>query len=171
LRKTRKTIDEFKDLNFSINDNTPPNNQNQPTNTISSDSITEVHFLGEPRKSVSFKCNEKLWKSFVFEIKAQGLSVCHILEPMIYGWLEGKVHLSNTIRPLKIENLVVERAVKRVRRYAVEEEEEPKDVCFYCLPRRVRAVGLFRYVKTGEVFALCQSHAKELVGSGLWTCA
>jgi len=42
---------------------------------------------------------------------------------MVYGWLQGKVHLSNTIKPVKIENLVVERAVKRIRRYAKEVEE------------------------------------------------
>ena len=92
----------------------------QPTTNQTQDSITEVHLLGAPRKSVSFKCNEKLWKSFVSQIRAQGLSICHVLEPMIYGWLTAKVHLSHTIKPLKIENLVVERAVKRVRRYGVE---------------------------------------------------
>ena len=99
-----------------------PKTFSQPQqNNQNPDSITEVHFIGFPRKSVSFKCNEKLWKTFVSTIKAQGLSVCHILEPIIYGWLEGKVHLSNTIRPIHFGNLIVERAVKRVRRYAVED--------------------------------------------------
>jgi hypothetical protein len=86
---------------------------------------------------------------------------------MIYGWLTGKVYLSNTIKPINIENITVERAVKRVRRYGVEEEGS-KEVCFYCLPRRVRAVGLFRYERTGEVFALCKSHAEALLESGVW---
>jgi len=95
------------------------------------DSTTEVHLLDSPRKSVSFKCNEKLWKSFVSAIKAQGLSVCHILEAMIFGWLEGKVHLSHTIKPFKIENLVVKRAVKRVRRYATE-DSVGSERRFYC---------------------------------------
>ena len=89
----------------------------QPTQT---ENITSVHLLDAPRKSVSFKCNERLWKSFVSTIKAQGLSVCHVMEGIIYGYLHGTVHLSSTIKPLKIENLVVERAVKRVRRYGVE---------------------------------------------------
>jgi len=144
--------------------------QNQQTNnnTTNPDSMTKVNLrLEGVRVPCSFKCNKTLWKSFVSQIRAQGLSVCHVLEPMILGYLTGTVYLSNTIKPLKIENLVVERAVKRVRRYAVEEEES-KEVCFYCLPRRVRAVGLFRYVKTGEVFALCGFHAKELLESGVW---
>jgi len=101
----------------------------QPTQT---ENITEVHFLDAPRKSVSFKCNERLWKSFVSTIKAQGLSVCHVMEGIIYGYLYGTVHLGNTIKPLKIENLVVERAVKRVRRYAVEEVGVDKGERWYC---------------------------------------
>ena len=80
--------------------------------------------LDGPRVACSFKCNKKLWKAFVSAVKAQGLSVCHVLEPMIYGWLTAKVYLSNTIKPLKIENVVIERAVKRVRRYAVEDVDE-----------------------------------------------
>jgi len=70
-----------------------------------------------------FRCNRKLWKTFKSTVKAQGLSICHVLEPMILGWLQGYVYVSNTIKPIKIENLVVERAVKRVRRYAVEVDD------------------------------------------------
>ena len=145
--------------------NLPHTKQHNPKQP---DSTTEVHFLGSPRKSVSFKCNEKLWKTFVSTVKAQGLSVCHILEPMVYGWLQGKVHLSNTIKPIKIENLVVERAVKRVRRYArevvddgdVDEFEGVK--CVFC---GSPAVGYYerlgkKKVPTGEIVPLCEFHAK-----------
>jgi hypothetical protein len=132
VREPRKSINKFKHLNLSINNK----QTNQQNNTNYSDSITEVHLLGSPRKSVSFKCNEKLWKTFVFEIKAQGLSVCHVLEPMIYGWLTAKVHLSHTIKPIKIDNIIVERAVKRVRRYSVEPESvaecELRSKRWYC---------------------------------------
>ena len=87
-----------------------------------SDNITDVYVrLDEPRVVACFRCNRKLWKTFKSTVKAQGLSICHVLEPMILGWLQGYVYVSNTIKPIKIENLVVERAVKRVRRYAVEE--------------------------------------------------
>jgi len=137
---------------------------NKQHNPKQPDSTTEVHFLGSPRKSVSFKCNEKLWKTFVSTIKAQGLSVCHILEPMVYGWLQGKVHLSNTIKPIKIENLVVERAVKRVRRYAREVVDDDVDEgegvkCVFC---GRSAVGFYQHLSTGEVVPLCEFHSEHL---------
>ena len=127
-----------KDTQKSVKKHSVKPNSNNSNNT---DSITVVHLVGSPRKSVSFKCNEKLWKTFVSEIKAQGLTVCHILESMIYGWLCAKVHLSHTIRPIKIENLVVERAVKRVRRYAVEVDDSFQlvdEYGVYCILKQER---------------------------------
>lgn len=87
------------------------------------DSSTEVNYrLDEPRKTVGFKCNVKLWKAFVQFSKPNYGSVCHILEPMMIAVLASKVNQSRTITPLIIENLNVARVVKRVRRYEVEEE-------------------------------------------------
>jgi len=141
-------------------------NQQQKQTNNHTDNNTVVYFRsGVPRRTACFKCDEKLWLAFKSEIKRSGLSICHVLEPMIYGWLQGKVYLSNTIRPLKIENLVVERAVKRVRRYAVENVDDDGVKCCFC--RRV-AVGLFRY-KDGSVYPLCRFHAKEMLGSGNWS--
>ena len=103
-----------------------PNNQNQQT-----DSKTNVYIrLDEPKVVACFRCNRELWKTFKKQIRAQGLSICHVLEAMIYGWLHGNVYISNTIKPIRIENLVVERAVKRVRRYSVEVEGVGER--FYC---------------------------------------
>jgi hypothetical protein len=130
------------------------------------ESTTEVNFrLDEPRRTVSFKCNRKLWKTFVSTIKAQKLSVCHVLEPMILGYLTAKVYLSHTIKPLRIENLVVERAVKRVRRYAEEIEVVEGERCTFC---GNRSVGEFAYLKTGKLYPLCGFHVDELVGKGNW---
>ena len=97
---------------------TQPNLINNTTNT---DNTTKVYIrLDEPKVTVSFRCNRELWKAFKKQIRAQGLSICHVLEPMIFGWLNGHVNICNSIRPIKIENITVERAVKRVRRYGVE---------------------------------------------------
>jgi len=126
--------------------------------------MTNVNIrLDGERGVVSFRCNKKLWKTFVSQIKAQGLSVCHVLEPMVYGWLHSNVYISNTIRPLKIENLVVERAVKRVRRYArevVEEVDEESDEIRCVLCRNPDVVGFYRYLRTGEVVPLCKLCAR-----------
>ena len=110
--------------------------------TQCSDNITDVYFrLDEPRVVACFRCNGKLWKTFKSTVKAQGLSICHVLEPMILGWLQGYVYVSNTIKPLKIENLVVERAVKRVRRYAVEVDDSFQlvdEYGVYCILKQER---------------------------------
>jgi len=96
--------------------------QNQQNNTNNTDSMTKVNFrLEGERVPCSFKCNKKLWKTFVSQIRAQGLSVCHVLEPMIFGYLTGTVYLSNTIKPIRIEHLSVERVVQRPRRVFREE--------------------------------------------------
>lgn len=143
------------DIKLSKNQNTTQQNQNDNT-----ESITKVHFrLDAPRKSVSFKCNLELWNAFKSEIKRNSLSICHVLEPMIFGWLEGKVHLSRTIKPIKIENLVVERAVKRVRRYAEESVggegvvRGSLECCAFCSRKAV-----FKAFDCEGVLWLCELH-------------
>jgi len=110
-----------------------PNPTKQPNKT--QDCVTNVNIsLDGPREPVSFRCNKKLWKAFVSKIKAENLSTCHVLEPFLLAYLTSNVYVSNTSRPL-IENFVVERAVKRVRRYETVEEVLEKVVpesCFYC---------------------------------------
>jgi len=95
------------------------------------DSFTKVNFrLDGERETVGFKCNKKLWKAFVRFSKREYGSVCHILEPIILAILTSKVNQSKTIKPIVIENLRVERAVKRVRRYSVEDSNSGRQ--FYC---------------------------------------
>jgi hypothetical protein len=121
-----------------MKNNTNPNknlsNQTQqPIQNQQTDSKTNVYIrLDEPKVVACFRCNRELWKLFKKQIRAQGLSICHVLEAMIYGWLHGNVYISNTIKPIKIENLVVERAVRRVRRYSVEVDDGEGRGRFYC---------------------------------------
>jgi hypothetical protein len=155
--------DNSKEINTSKHKNlSQTNTQNNHNQT--QDSITKVYLrVGEPKVTVSFKCNKELWDAFKLEIKRKKLSICHVLEPMIFGWLYGEVYLSNTIRPLKIENLIVERAVRRVRRYAVEVEGSG---CWYC---GGKVVGMFRFLPRGEVYPLCKRCSEELLKSGKWS--
>ena len=108
----------------------PSQNQNSGKQQHdTSDSSTSVNFrLDEPRRTVGFKCNINLWNAFVPYCKANYGSVCHVLEPIIVALLTNQVNLSKTVKPLHIENLNVERAVKRVRRYVEEEVEETDEV-------------------------------------------
>jgi hypothetical protein len=122
LKQPRKSINTSKHIKVSLNNKTPTN-ETQHEKTKTSDNKTNVYIrLDEPKSVACFRCNKELWKSFKKQIRAQGMSICHVLEAMIYGWLHGNVYISNSIKPIKIENLIVERAVKRVRRYGVEPE-------------------------------------------------
>ncbi|MCD6241394.1 hypothetical protein J7K27_07770 [Candidatus Bathyarchaeota archaeon] len=115
-------------------------NKNPSDNaSTTGDSITVVHLVGSPRKSVSFKCNEKLWKTFVSWCKARGWTVCHFMEAIIKAVMSAEVYFSRTIRLVNINNLLVDRVVKRVRRYAVEDVKEP--VWIYCVLKD-RSYGL-----------------------------
>ncbi|MGB9694253.1 MAG: hypothetical protein ACPLYF_05355 [Fervidobacterium sp.] len=151
--------------NSKKQDKTLSQNQTLKTQNNNTDTNTNVYIrFDEPKITVSFRCNRELWFGFKKQIRAQGLSICHVLEPMIFGWLNGYVNISNTIKPLKIENLVVERAVKRVRRYAVE-PEFGDGKCHFC---GRDAVGLFEYLRTRERYPLCSFHAREFVDGKVW---
>jgi len=138
MEDAKQKITTNKPKNISINQNqttisTPEHQTNNQTDTV-----TKVYIrLDEPKVTVSFRCNRELWFAFKKQIRAQGLSICHVLEPMIFGWLNGYVNICSTIKPLKIENFIVERAVKRVRRYAVEVEGgvDGGERRFYCALR------------------------------------
>lgn len=98
-----------------------------PSEETNHDSKTEDNFvLDAPRKSCSFKGNRELWKAFVSYSKVNYGSVCHILEPLILAILQSKVVHSRTIEaektPIVIENLNVQRVVKRHRRVRIEYE-------------------------------------------------
>ncbi len=92
-------------------------NQQTSRDSVSDDSNTNVIMVWKGPKSVhSFRCSDKLWKAFVHETKAQGDSVCHVMEAIIaavLGVLKQDVYNRNTI---KIEKLQVQRVVERHRR-------------------------------------------------------
>jgi hypothetical protein len=141
-------------------------NKKLKVHSTNSDSNTQVNFrLSDPRATCAFKGNKKLWKAFVRYCKANYGSVCHVLEPIQVALMSNQVNLSNTIKPLVIENMTVERAVKRVRRYSVEEETVALGLCHYC--HRV-SNGMYRFIRTGELFPLCSYHAAAMLEQGTW---
>jgi len=128
--------------------------------------------LDGKRKTVGFKCVGELWDAFVPWSKEHYGSVCHVLEPIIVALMASEVNVKSAAKPLHIENLTIERAVRRVRRYSVEEEISESEAiapkCHFCTTKLTR---MFRYRKTGMTYPLCNHHARELMSYGSWETA
>lgn len=116
-----------------IKDSPKLTNKNTPQDDAQGDSLTDVNIVwGGPKGVHSFRCSDKLWKAFVSEIRARGDSVCHYMETIIaavLGIFKDNVYNRDTIR---IENLSVQRVVKRHRR--ISHEILPEENCYD--PRR-----------------------------------
>ena len=135
-----------------------------------SDSKTfDVSRISIHDERLTLRINSELKKALIEHCRAKGLSVCHILEGLIYGYLRGfydKIELdvkSPTI------NLTLVREVKRIRRYAkeiIEEKDVNVDKCQFCSKA---PIGDFVYKPTGKQYPLCEYHAGEFVTSrGSW---
>jgi hypothetical protein len=118
---------------------------------------------------LTLRINSELKKAFIRHCKAKGLSVCHILEGLIYGYLRGfydKIEL-DVKRPTI--NLTLVRDVKRIRRYVkevVEEKDSKVGKCWFC---KKPPIGNFVYQPTDKQYPLCEYHANEFVTShGSW---
>ena len=92
---------------------------------VPKESSTNVNMVWRgPKSTHSFRCSDKLWKAFVSETKAQGDSVCHVMEAIIsgvLGVLREDVYKRSTVT---IERLNVQRVVQRHRRVSHEYELE-----------------------------------------------
>jgi hypothetical protein len=118
---------------------------------------------------LTLRINSGLKKAFIGHCKAKGLSVCHILEGLIYGYLKGfydKIELdvkSPTI------NLTLVRDVKWIRRYAKEivgDKDSKVNKCWFC---NKAPIDNFIYQPTEKQYPLCEYHTKEFVTSrGKW---
>jgi len=111
-------------LHFGVNKTFPsPESPSQETSNQKNhkDSTTNVSRVWRgPKSTHSFRCSDKLWNSFVSETKAQGDSVCHVMEAIIsgvLGVLKEDVYKRSTVT---IENLHVQRVVQRHRRVSHE---------------------------------------------------
>jgi len=136
------------------------------SNKTKDDSMTrDVSLFRRIRKHddrVTIRINKQFKEAIKRHVKAKGLSICHINDALWFGYLLGwNEKLDLDVKSPTI-NLTLVRDVKRVRRYAVEEDGGK---CVYC--GKV-AIGEFRYKKTGGVYPLCGFHAKENLASKIW---
>jgi hypothetical protein len=130
---------------------------------LSNDSKTsDVTYISVHDSRLTVRINSKLKEAFLKHCRAKGLSACHISEALIYGYLKGFYDKLDLDVKSPTINLTLVRDVKRVRRYAVEEET---DRCHFCSNP---SVGMFKFVKTGLVYPLCSFHASEFVDGKVW---
>lgn len=101
------------------------------------DSITKVclpftDLMAGEHTHLSFDCPKTLRKAFKLAVKANGSSICHVLQTFMVTYLVSnhyqKAYFNNTMRaPIVVENLVVpsyvKRRVRRMREEVVEEFE------------------------------------------------
>lgn len=178
--KKRKGARETPDNNSSRTNiknftNINPNKHKTPEKAKQhDDSITKVNFsrpedlacYANQRSVHSFRCDDGLWNELVPVLKDKYGSVCRAIEVFgtaILHQTTEKVNICNTVNALSI-NQTVSREMRPRRK--LEFSDDPDDLsCHYCSKS---AVGEFRYKKTGEVFRLCEFHARMNLDSKNW---
>lgn len=145
----------------------PNKNLKKPADSIVKACFPFQDLMGGEIKHVSFDCPENLRNAFKTAVKANGSSVCPVLQTFMVTYLAAnhyqKACFSDTIRsPVIIEKLVVPTYIKkRIRRFKKEtvEVEEEVTVCGFRGCEEVAvAAGVYR--KDRE-FLLCEKHLVE----------
>jgi len=126
------------------------------------DSVTKVNFsesaafkymTGE-RDTVGFKSDLGLYAGFKPLAKRVYGSVCHAFEIYMVAVIEAVengVNFSNTVKPINIEKIVIERNLRPRRKLEVEGE---LGRCYITGCDRP-AVAKVTYIKTGRSYAVC----------------
>jgi hypothetical protein len=93
-----------------------------------------VHFSEKPypeyltgiREPISIRIDTGLYSAFKPLSKRVYGSTCHAVEVYMIGFVEtiqrGGVHFSNTVQPIKIDNIVIERNIRERRKLEIETE-------------------------------------------------
>lgn len=63
----------------------------------------------------TFKVNDEVWSKFKEECVSRGVSVCHVMEMLMQGWIEGQKVMSTVIQPVNM-TINMQHIVKRPRR-------------------------------------------------------
>jgi len=109
------------------------NKEQTENKKLSTDSKTNVnHTVSVDRYVAGFRVSKQLKEAFKQFCKAKGLSECHVLEGLLYGYLHGVGEKLELVNKSPTINLTLVRDVKRVRRYAVEEEVSVARSCVVC---------------------------------------
>jgi hypothetical protein len=127
-----------------------------------SDSKTVVYQrIHGQRDVVSIRIKPEIKEALNEFCRANGLSLCHIIEGLTTGYLVGMQQKITWVNQSPTINLTLVRDVKRLRRYAVEKEVKPSsfvergsiEKCAFC-----EAKSFARCVDDDVVVWLCQPH-------------
>ena len=154
-----------------------PDPKSQPINNPDSDSNTRVYLrLHGQRDVVSIRVKPELKEALSEFCRANGLSLCHVFEMLVTGYLTGMQQKINWVNQSPTIELTVVRDVKRVRRY-VREPEGGHDVviedvgsfekCGFCGERPVAEhhewVDRYRCIRQFT----CERHHEKLKSRGI----
>jgi hypothetical protein len=138
-----------------------PQKSKQPNDSKTVD-VSLFRRIRKHDSRLTIRINKRFKELIKRHCTAKGLSICHINDALWFGYLLGwNEKLDVDVKSPTI-NLTLVRDVKRVRRYAVEVED---DRCHFC---GKEAMGMFRYKRTGKMYALCEFHAGEFVDGKNW---
>lgn len=147
------------------------------------DSKTKVHsskkgankYITGVREPISIRIDKGLYKRFKQLAKRVYGSVCKPVEIHMISFIEtveNGVHISNTDKPINVEQHIRIERLNRERRYLdivspVEEKIEPVvEKCDFACNRV--AVAVFRHVKSGIFKRVCSYHASVLKNRTDW---
>ena len=135
-----------------------------------SDSKTVVYQrLHGQRDVISIRIKPEIKEALNEFCRANGESLCHVIESLTTAYLFGMQQKITWVNQSPTINLTVVRDVKRLRRYAVENDVQPASIseqgssekCAHCETRPVA-----RCVNHRSILWLCQVHFTK-VKSGL----
>jgi len=142
--------------------------ENSPLPTSDSKTMVYQRLHGQ-RDVISIRIKPEIKEALNEFCRANGESLCHILEALTTGYLVGMQQKITWVNQSPTMNLTVVRDVKRIRRYAVENDTQPasiseqgsSDKCAHCETSPVA-----KCVNHRSIEWLCQVHFAK-VKSGL----
>ena len=142
-----------------------------------------MHFSEKPypkyltgiREPISIRIDTGLYSAFKPLSKRVYGSTCHAIEIYMIGFVEtierGGVHFSNTVQPIRIDNIVIERRLRERRKLEVETEVTER-MFMRCGFRDCKneAVAKGFCKKDNQEYLLCQKHLEGASSSPqMWT--
>ncbi len=127
-------------------------------------------YLTGKREPISIRIDTGLYSAFKPLSKQVYGSTCHAIEVYMIGFVEtiqrGGVHFSNTIQPIKIDNIVIERNIRERRKLEVE-TEIIETMLVRCSMKGCKneAIGKGIWKQKNQEYLLCYMHLEAAKSS------